>query len=227
MSVQDRSVTTDDEPEVLPAQGGVRWRRFAGMLTITGGAAAALVALTAQGVLASQFSISGMPFVVTADRIDGTGFEQFATIDEMIEDSPNAGDTGGQVVVIVSAMDQATLSNLCQSVSLGGKYLKITAGDGKDKVTAKTLIVDSDMISGDASFKKIKIGQDASTFDGSELPDGTKQVDQVPGVNGGEGVFGQQADSIEILNLRQNNYATTAATFKLPHLRMAFTDDGC
>ena len=227
MSVQDRSVPTDDAPEVLPAQGGVRWKRFAGMLTITGAAAAAMVALTAQGVLASQFSISGMPFVVTADRLEGTGFEQFATLDEMIEDSPNAGDTGGQVVVIVSAIDQATLTNLCQSVSLGGKYLKITAGDAKDKVSAKTLIVDSDLISGDATFKKIKIGQDSSTFDGSKLPDGTKQVDQVPGVNGGEGVFGQQADSIEILNLRQNNYATTAATFKLPHLRMTFTDDGC
>ena len=227
MSVQDRYVPTDDAPEVLPAQGGVRWKRFAGMLTITGAAAAAMVALTAQGVLASQFSISGMPFVVTADRLEGTGFEQFATLDEMIEDSPNAGDTGGQVVVIVSAIDQATLTNLCQSVSLGGKYLKITAGDAKDKVSAKTLIVDSDLISGDATFKKIKIGQDSSTFDGSKLPDGTKQVDQVPGVNGGEGVFGQQADSIEILNLRQNNYATTAATFKLPHLRMTFTDDGC
>jgi hypothetical protein len=227
MSVEDRSVTTDDEQEVMAVQGGVRWKRFAGMLTLTGALAAALVALTAQGVLASQFSISGMPFVVTADRLDGTGFEQFATIDTMIEDSPNAGDTGGQVVVIVSAINQATLTNLCQSVSLGGKYLKITAGDGKDKVAAKTLVVDSDLISGDATFGKIKIGQDSSTFNGSNLPDGGKQVDQVPGVNGGEGVFGQQADTVEILNLRQNNYATTAATFKLPHLRMTFTDDGC
>jgi hypothetical protein len=231
MSIQDPSVTPDDEPnaepEELPAQGGVRWKRFAGMLTLTGAVAAALVALTAQGVLASQFSISGMPFVVTADRLDGTGFEQFATMDQMIKDSPNEGTTGGQVVVIVSAINQATLTNLCQSVSLGGKYLKITAGDGKDKVAAKTLVVDSDLISGDATFNKIKIGQDSSTFDGSDNPDGSKQVDQVPGVNGGEGVFGQQADTIEIVNLRQNNYATTAATFKLPHLRMTFTDDGC
>jgi uncharacterized protein DUF6230 len=227
MSVEDRSVTTDDQQEVMATQGGVRWKRFAGMLTLTGALAAGLVALTAQGVLASQFSISGMPFVVTADRLDGTGFEQFATMDTMIEDSPNAGDTGGQVVVIVSAINQATLTNLCQSVSLGGKYLKITAGDGKDKVAAKTLVVDSDLISGDATFNKIKIGQDSSTFDGSNLPDGGKQVDQVPGVNGGAGVFGQQADTVEILNLRQNNYATTAATFKLPHLRMTFTDDGC
>jgi len=201
--------------EVAPARGGIRWKRFAGMLSITGALAAGLVALTAEGVLAAQFSISGMPFVVTADRLDGTGFEQYATIDHMIENSPNEGDTGGQVVVIVSAIDSAKLTNLCQSVSLGGKFLKITAGNGKDPVSAKTLIVDSDLISGDATFNKINIGQDSST------------LDQVPGVRGGEGVFGQQADTVQIINLRQNNYATTAATFKLPHLRMTFTDDGC
>ena len=201
--------------EVAPARGGIRWKRFAGMLSITGALAAGLVVLTAEGVLAAQFSISGMPFVVTADRLDGTGFEQYATIDHMIEDSPNEGDTGGQVVVIVSAIDSAKLTNLCQSVSLGGKFLKITAGNGKDPVSAKTLIVDSDLISGDATFNKINIGQDSST------------LDQVPGVRGGEGVFGQQADTVQIINLRQNNYATTAATFKLPHLRMTFTDDGC
>jgi hypothetical protein len=201
--------------EATPPRSGVRWKRFAAMFAITGGLAAAMVALTAQGVLASQFSISGMPFIVTADKLDGTGFEQFATLDEMIEDSPNAGDTGGQVVVIVSAIDQAKLTNLCQSVSLGGKYLKITAGDAKDPVSAKTLIVDSDLIQGDATFNKINIGQDSST------------LNQVPGVKGGEGVFGQQADTVQILNLRQNNYATTAAVFKLPHLRMTFTDDGC
>jgi hypothetical protein len=209
----------DDAPEteqdVPPTGGRVRWKRFAGMLTVTGALAAGMVALTAQGVLASQFSISGMPFTVTADKLEGTGFEQFATLDEMIKDSPNEGDTGGQVVVIVSAVDTAKLSNLCQSVSLGGKFLKITAGNAKDPVTAKTLIVDSDLVSGDATFNKINIGQDSST------------LDAVPGVTGGEGVFGQQADSVEILNLRQNNYATTAATFKLPHLRMAFTDDDC
>jgi len=219
MSMIEPPVAEADEPETTPdpppARAGVRWKRFGAMLGITGALAATMVVLTAEGVLAAQFSISGMPFTVTADKLEGTGFEQFATLDEMIPDSPNQGDTGGQVVVIVSAIDTATLTKLCQSVFLGGKYLKITAGDGKEPVSAKTLVVDSDLISGDASFKKIDIGQDAST------------VDKVPGVKGNPGVFAQQADTVEILNLRQNNYATTAATFKLPHLRMAFTDDDC
>jgi len=220
MSMLEPPVAEADEPETTtpgppPVRGGMRWKRFAGMLGITGTLAAAMVVLTAQGVLAAQFSISGMPFTVTADKLEGTGFEQFATLDEMIPDSPNQGDTGGQVVVIVSAIDTAKLTKLCQSVFLGGMYMKITAGDGKDPVSAKTLVVDSDLISGDASFKKIDIGQDAST------------LDKVPGVKGNPGVFAQQADTVEILNLRQNNYATTAATFKLPHLRMSFTEDGC
>jgi hypothetical protein len=202
-------------------RGGVRWKRFGGMFAVTTALTAGLVALTAQGVLAANFSISGMPFTVTATQLHGSGFEQFAALDTMIEDSPNAGDTGGQVVVIVSAIDKAELTKLCQSVSLGGMFLKITAGDQKAPVQADSLVVDSDLISGDADFRNIDIGQDASTFD--------KVTDRRNGgkIKGGEGVFGQQADTVDIANLRQNNYATTAARFTLPHLRMTFTDGGC
>jgi hypothetical protein len=207
-------------PDNVPA-GGVRWKRFGGMLALTGAVTAGLVALTASGVLAANFSISGMPFTVTATKLHGEGFEQFATLDQMIPDSPNQGDTGGQMVLIVSAIDRAELTRLCQSVSLGGVNLKITAGDAGTDVSARALVVDSDLISGDADFQRINVGQDASTFD--------KVTDPATGkvIKGGEGVFGQQADTVDIANLRQNNYATTAARFTLPHLRMAFTGDGC
>lgn len=207
----DETVTTDP----ATPQGGVRWRRFAASLATAGLGAFAMVLLTAEGVLGAQFAISGMPFVVTADKLDGTGFEQFATIDRMIEDSPNQGDTGGQVVVIVSAIDRAELTNLCQSINLGGMYLRITAGNDGTPVSARTLVVDSDEIAGNASFRKIDIGQDAST------------LDRVPGVRGNPGVFGQQAETVIINDLRQNNYATTAAVFTLPNLRMRFASDGC
>ncbi|WP_203785923.1 DUF6230 family protein [Paractinoplanes rishiriensis] len=212
---------TDDEVTTGPATGGVRWKRFGGMLALTGAVSAGLITLTANGVLAANFSISGMPFTVTATKLYGEGFEQFATIDNMIPNSPNEGDTGGQMVVIVSAIDTAELTKLCQSVSLGGMFLKITAGDAGTPVKAKTLIVDSDLISGNANFQRINVGQDASTLDKVTDP-GTGEK-----IRGGEGVFAQQADIVEITDLRQNNYATTAARFTLPHLRMAFTDDGC
>jgi hypothetical protein len=213
------------EPEFeSPAQiggGGVRWKRFGGMLAITTAFTAGLIALTGEGVLAANFSISGMPFTVTSTKLHGTGFEQFATLDHMIKGSPNAGSDGEDKVLIVSAIDSAELTKLCQSVSLGGSFLKITAGDAGTPVKADSLVVDSDLISGDADFNNMNVGQDASTFD--------KVQDRTNGgkVAGGEGVFGQQADTVEILNLRQNNYSTTAARFTLPHLRMSFTSDGC
>lgn len=198
-----------------PPQSGVRWRRFAVTLGTVAVGAAGMVVLTAQGVLGAQFAISGMPFTVTADRLDGTGFEQFATIDQMIPDSPNQGDTGGQVLVIVSAIDKAQLTNLCQSISLGGINLKITAGGSGKPVTARTLVVDGDEVGGNASFNNINVGQDAST------------LDQVPGVRGNPGVFSQQADTVTITNVRQHNYATTAAVFTLPNLHMSFSSDEC
>lgn len=221
MSTIDRTVAADGAPEaaqdVPPSAGGVRWKRFGGMLAATGAMAVGMIVLTAEGVLAANFSISGMPFVVTAQQLDGEGFEQFARIRSMPEGSPHAGDDGKDTdkVLIVSAINHATMTKLCQSVSLGGMYLKITAGDAAEKVDAKQLVVDSDLIEGDTTFTNIDIGQDAST------------LDKVKDVKGGIGVFGQQADIVKIVKLRQNNYATTAATFKLPHLRMTFTGTGC
>jgi hypothetical protein len=132
----------------------------------------------------------------------------------MTEDNPNAGDTGGQVLVITSAIKKATLTKLCQSVDLGGTNLLITAGGGDTKVTARDLTTDSTQLSGDAAFDNIEIGNDASTMNKA-------------GVQGKKGVFGQQADTVHINNLRQTNYATTAGVFKLPGLRMRFSDSGC
>jgi hypothetical protein len=222
MSTTEENAGYDAIAATPPPRAGVRWKRFGAMLGITTAATAGLIALTAQGVLAANFSISGMPFTVTSTHLHGEGFEQFATIDEMIPDSPNAGDTGGQVVVIVSAIDKAELTKLCQSVSLGGMNLRITAGDAGTPVKADSLVVDSDQITGNADFGNINVGQDASTFDA--VKDRTKGSGYI---KGGEGVFGQQADTVDIDNLRQNNYATTASRFTLPHLRMAFTSDGC
>jgi hypothetical protein len=195
-------------------RGQVRLRRAAVMAVPATIAAAALAVLTAQGALGVQFSISGMPFTVTAKSLDGTGFEQFGDLDSMIPNSPNEGDTGGQVLVMTSAIKSATLDSLCQSVDLGGINLLIKAGSGSTKVTASNLTTDSTELSGDASFGNIEIGNDASTL--------TKA-----GVQGKKGVFSQQSDTVHIDNLRQTNYATTAGVFKLPGLKLSFSDSGC
>jgi hypothetical protein len=195
-------------------RGRVRLRRAAVMAVPATAIAAGLAIMTAQGALGVQFYISGMPFTVTAEDLNGTGFEQFGNLDEMAPGSPNAGDTGGQVLVVTSAIKDATLTKLCQSVDLGGTNLKITAGWGKDKVIASDLTTDSTELSGDAEFTKIEIGNDASKLNKA-------------GVQGNIGVFSQQADTVHIAKLRQTNYATTAAVFKLPGLKLGFSDSGC
>ncbi|MFE9452259.1 DUF6230 family protein [Streptomyces sp. NPDC006739] len=195
-------------------RGRVRARRAAVMAVPATLVVAGLAIFTAQGALGVQFAISGMPFTVTATELNGTGFEQFGGLDNMAPGSPNAGDTGGQELVVTSAIKNATLTKLCQSVDLGGINLLITAGGGAEKVSATDLTTDSTELTGDASFNNIEIGNDASTL--------TKA-----NAKGPIGVFSQQADTVHIGNLRQTNYATTAGVFKLPGLKLRFSDSGC
>jgi len=203
-----------EAPETPARRGRVRARRASVMAVPAAAVAATLAILTAEGALGVQFAISGMPFTVTATELNGTGFEQFGGLDQMAPGSPNEGDTGGQVLVMTSAIKNATLTKLCQSVDLGGTNLLLTAGGGEDKVTASDLTTDSTEMSGDAAFNNIEIGNDASTL--------TKA-----GVKGPIGVFSQQADTVHIANLRQTNYATTAGVFKLPGLKLGFSSKGC
>ncbi|MGW3073297.1 MULTISPECIES: DUF6230 family protein [unclassified Kitasatospora] len=218
MAMSEDAATAAEAPQTpgTPRRGRVRLKRTALMAVPAIAAGGVLMALTAQGVLAAQFSISGMPFTITADKLEGEGFAQFGALDSMIPDSPNAGSTGGQVLVAVSAIKKAEITNLCQSVDLGGINLVIHAGDGGTPVSASNLTTDSDLLSGDAEFTNIEIGGDASTY--------TKAG---PIGKGGPGVFGQQADTVKLTHLNQHNYASTAAGFKLPNLRLSFSSTGC
>jgi hypothetical protein len=202
-------------PPAAPRHGRVRLRRFAFVMVPATFAGAGLVVLTAQGVIAAQFAISGMPFTVTADRLDGTGLEQFGAIDNAAAGSPNLQDQNGQVVVMESVIGSAKITNLCQSVSLGLTNLVIRAGRGSEPVRATNMIVDSDQLSGDAVFTNITVDQDAST------------LTEVPGITGPLGTFAQQADRVVIDHVRQNNWATSAASFTLPGLSLGFSDNGC
>ena len=201
-------------PKPAAAAGRVRLRRFAALAVPAAVAGGALVVLTAQGVLAAQFAISGMPFSVTATQLTGYGLEQYGGIDNTAPGSPNLAGENGQQPVFVSAIRTAQLQNLCQSVSLGFVNLVIRAG-GSTPVSASNLIVDSDQLTGDASFTNLNVDQDAST------------LTEVPGVTGPLGTFGQQADKVVIKNLRQNNWATTASTFTLPGMSIGFSGTGC
>lgn len=190
-----------------PTQGRVRWRRFAIILLPAAVVAAILIGLTSQGAIAASFAVSGQQFVVTASQLNGTGFEQYGTIDEHVN--------GKTVPVAVSAIRHATLSHLCQSVSALGVTLRITAGGHGSPVTATNLVVDATDLTGNATFKNINIGQDAS------------KLTEVPAAGGQAGGFGQQAQSVSITNLHQVAWATNAGTFTLPGFHLQVGGGAC
>ena len=198
MSASDRKATTASR------RGRVRWARFAAIAVPALGVTGLLLGLTAGGALASSFSISGQQFQVSANSLNGTGFQQFGTVDEKADHT--------MVPVTETEISSATITNLCQSVvasfpfGLGKFTLRITAGAGSTPVHADSLIIDANQLSaGTASFRNIKIGQDAST------------VNTVPGVPVGmAGTFAQQSSTIDISQLRQVALSTSAGTFTLP-----------
>jgi hypothetical protein len=209
-------------PGITPAarsgrQGRVRWKRFALIAVPSLAATGALLGLTAGGALASSFSISGQQFQVSADSLNGTGFQQFGTVDQEANHTP--------VAVAESQIGSAQITNLCQSVvagfpfGLGTFTLRITAGTGSTPVHASSLVIDANQLSGSvATFHNINIGQDASTLNA---------VSGVP--QGAAGTFGQQASDISISNLHQTAYSTSAGTFTLPgfSLNLSAGDHSC
>ena len=183
--------------------GKVRWRRFAIAAVPAIAVAGTLVGLTAEGAIASSISVSGEAFTISAKQLSGTGFEQFGGIVAQSNGTPHP--------VMVSAIQNANLTNLCQSVTIGPITLRLTAGDAGTPVNAQNLIVDADSQTGStATFSNITIGQDAGT------------LTEVPGTTGPAGSFGEQADSVTIDNLKQDTWLTTAGTFTLPDLSLGF-----
>jgi hypothetical protein len=179
------------------ARGKINWRRFAIVAVPAVAVAGTLVGLTAKGALASSISVSGQEFTITATQLNGTGFAQYGS------ELPNS--KGGQTPVIVSSIKSATLASLCQSVTVLGMTVHLTAGGGGSPVSASNLVVDAnDQTASSAVFTNISIGQDAGTLGG---PAGT---------------FGEAADQVTINNLVQHTWYTTAGTFTLPGLSLGF-----
>ena len=174
---------------------------------LTLAAAAGVVALQANSVLAAGFAVSGQQFKVSADSLDGTGFVNYGWVDQQAD--------GKAVPVAVAGIKRATLRNMCQSVLtslpiIGDVSLRITAGAGAEPVTAENLFIDMTQLDGNAEFTNMEIGRDASTLNVGP-----------PGAQGLQGLFGQQATSVHITDLRQTAWASQAGTFRLSGLRMS------
>lgn len=183
-------------------QGRTRWRLFAAVVVPAFVAVGAIGAGVANGAIPASFSISGQQFKVSADRLDGTNFEQYGG-------SLTKATGGVPIPVAVSEIEHATLTNLCQSVAtptpLGTIVLQIRAGTvAGSPAEADHLVIGLTELSGNAVFHEIKIGRD-----GGELDSGTPN-----------GSFGQSADSVEITDLHQKAYSTSAGTFTLRGLSL-------
>lgn len=199
-------------------EGRTRWGRFGGVMVLSAAATTGLLALAAHGALAASFTVSGQQFKVSADRMVANGFVQYGYVDQRAvpQDDP------AHEPVAVAAMKDATLYNLCQSVvtdlgDVGTFTLRIQAGtDPKHPVTATGMVVDMSQLEGNADFKGIEIGRDASTLDKGPDNDPSEhaQRQQV------QAFFGQQADSVVIDNLQQVAWGTSAADFNLVGLKL-------
>ncbi len=86
-SETSESGSAPQAPDGSARRGRVRGRRAAIMAVPAVAITAGLAIMTAEGALGVQFAISGMPFTVTAENLDGTGFEQFGGLDNMADNS--------------------------------------------------------------------------------------------------------------------------------------------
>lgn len=189
-----------------PAYGRTHWRRFAVAIAVPTAVAGAMVFGLANGAFAASFAISGQPFKISADKLDGTGFSQYGSQQQTAKE----GDR--DVPVAMSGIREASLYNLCQSVRAPGSPISLTirAGRGDDgPAKATNLLIGMSRLDGNAEFTGINIGQDASTL-GQGGPEAHGEV----------GGFGQEASRVVITDLKQTAVSTTAGTFTLSGLTL-------
>ena len=186
-----------------PAYGRTNWRRFAIAAVIPTAAVVGVMVGVAQGAIPANLVISGTPFKLSADRLEGEGFTQYSG---QAKAAANADPgTGGQKILAVSGIKSADIYNLCQTVAVGPIVLRIEAGrEENNPAHADDLLIGMTELNGDATFKHIDIGTDAASLS----QDGAAS-------HGQPGGFGQEAEHVTITNLRQVAYSTSATNFRL------------
>lgn len=194
------------------SKAGTQWRRFGLVAVPAFLISGAMLFATSQGALAASFAVAGTSFKIHADRLEGTGFTQYGTVD--------SGVNGAKHPVAVNAFKSADLYSLCQSMVISTPVkkmtIRLTAGSATEPVKVTNMVTDLDLLKGDVTFNGPSIGIDSSTS--------TKGP-----VQGPKGSFGLEADSVTIQNPDIQAWATTAGTFVLKGLKMtaAFGKDEC
>ncbi|MER7760114.1 DUF6230 family protein [Streptomyces sp. NPDC097619] len=187
-----------------PGEGRVHWKKAACAAVPALVVAAGMALMTAQGALAASFAVSGTTFQVSSGRLTADGLSSYVTTDRSV-------DGRGRPAALLGLGD-AVLSDICQSARIatpvGRVVFRLTAGGPAGEVTASSLIIDGEDLTGDARFGSAEIGRDAST------------LDRVPGIAGEAGKFGLQAGRVEVTGVRSNAWAATGGNFRLKGLRV-------
>jgi hypothetical protein len=197
-----------------PAYGRTNWRRFVVAVGVPTVVAGALVVGLANGAFAASLTLSGQAFKIKADKLDATGFVQYSQ--GYAQGGKNANQPLG---LAVSGIKDAKLYDLCQSVHPAGLPFSLVIRAGQDKdhpALAHNMLIGMTHLSGEAVFKGIEIGKDASTL--------TKGSDD-GSAKGESGGFAQEADSVVIDNLEQTAQYTAAGQFTLTGLDLSVNTD--
>lgn len=186
--------------------GRVSWKRSAVMLVPAVAISAVLVALTAEGALATSFSVAGEPFKATAGSVSGTGFVNYG------QTLPT--QDGSRHFVATNALRKADIKNFCMAVDMGPITMLMKAGGGKTPVSGSNVAFIVKEFSGDGVMKNVVMGQDAST------------LSAVPGYSGSKGSFGMQASAITLDGPAMRAREMAAGTITLPDFSMSVTRGG-
>lgn len=167
---------------------------------------AALLGGVAQGAVPVSFAVSGSQFQISSSQLEGEGFSQYSGLAK--------GTEGKDHQVVIANIKSATLENLCQSAvtdtPMGKVGILIKAGGGDEPASAKDLQIGMTELMGDAEFKNIRIGVDASEVN-------TK-------AKGSKGDFAQDSDTVSIDKLEQRAWSTQASVFTLKDMSLEMTD---
>ncbi|MGK5632878.1 DUF6230 family protein [Streptomyces sp. URMC 123] len=180
-----------------PAGGRTNWRRFALVAPVALGLAGATVATTTAAAIPVSFAVAGSPFSVTAQHLRATGAVQFP--------GHRTDAMGTRHPVAVVGIREARMDGLCQSAvartPLGTATLMIRSRHARP-VHASDMVLDLARLEGDMTFRSVEMGRDAATLDGA-------------GVTGPAGVYGQQARTLEVTDMRIKAWSLTAGLFRL------------
>lgn len=184
--------------------GRTSWKKTAviGMPAVL--AVGIMASVMAEGALAASFAVSGTSFQVSSGKLTSQGLVSYVHTDR-------SADGRGHPVALLG-IGNARLSDICQAAEVdtpvGTVVFKLTAGGEAGEVTASSLVIDGEDLSGNARFGTAQIGRDAST------------LDQVPGVQGPKGKFGLQAGDIEVIGVKSNAWSATGGNFRLKGMKV-------